>query len=78
MLRKSSRGITETEAEEKLGSSIVIFKYIDDKDIFQKFYSQLMAKRLIHQQSYSMDQEEAMINRLKHVIPKSIYTQDFF
>ncbi|XP_077299793.1 cullin 2 [Arctopsyche grandis] len=65
LLRKSSRGVTESEAEEKLASSIIIFKYIDDKDIFQKFYAQLMAKRLIHQQSYSMDQEEAMINRLK-------------
>jgi len=37
----------------------------DDKDVFQKFYSRNLAKRLIHQLSVSMDAEEGMINRLK-------------
>lgn len=53
--------------DEKLAESITIFKYIDDKDVFQKFYSRMLAKRLIHQQTQSMDAEEAMINRLKQV-----------
>lgn len=51
--------------DDKLGQSITIFKYIDDKDMFQKFYSRYLAKRLIQQQSHSMDSEESMINRLK-------------
>lgn len=55
------------QVDEKLSESIIIFKYIDDKDIFQKFYSRSLAKRLIHQQTQSMDAEEAMINRLKQV-----------
>lgn len=33
--------------------------------MFQKFYARMLAKRLIHQQSQSMDAEEAMIDRLK-------------
>ncbi|XP_069703724.1 cullin-2 isoform X1 [Periplaneta americana] len=65
LLKKSSKGISESEIDEKLAQSITIFKYIDDKDVFQKFYSRMLAKRLIHQQSQSMDAEEAMINRLK-------------
>ncbi|CAH0549205.1 unnamed protein product [Brassicogethes aeneus] len=65
LLKKSSKGISETEVDEKLAESITIFKYIDDKDVFQKFYSRMLAKRLIHQQTQSMDAEEAMINRLK-------------
>ncbi|XP_071439740.1 cullin-2 [Hetaerina americana] len=65
LLKKSSKGISESEIDEKLSRSITIFKYIDDKDVFQKFYSRMLAKRLIHQQSQSMDAEEAMINRLK-------------
>ncbi|XP_066149057.1 cullin-2 isoform X1 [Euwallacea fornicatus] len=65
LLKKSSKGITESEVDEKLSESIIIFKYIDDKDVFQKFYSRSLAKRLIHQQTQSMDAEEAMINRLK-------------
>lgn len=63
LLKKSSKGITETEVDDKLSQSIIIFKYIDDKDVFQKFYSRMLAKRLIHQQTQSMDAEEAMINR---------------
>ncbi|KAL3271007.1 hypothetical protein HHI36_021508 [Cryptolaemus montrouzieri] len=65
LLKKSSKGISESEIEEKLAQSITIFKYIDDKDVFQKFYSRMLAKRLIHQQTQSMDAEETMINRLK-------------
>ncbi|KAI4454581.1 cullin [Holotrichia oblita] len=65
LLKKSSKGISEAEIEEKLSQSITIFKYIDDKDVFQKFYSRMLAKRLIHQLTQSMDAEEAMINRLK-------------
>merc|ERR1719219_3299539 len=65
LLKKSSKGISETEIDDKLASSITIFKYLDDKDVFQKFYSRSLGKRLIHIQSHSMDMEEAMINRLK-------------
>ena len=35
------------------------------QDVFQKFYSRSLGKRLIHMMSHSMDMEEAMINRLK-------------
>lgn len=65
LLKKSSKGISESEIDDKLASSITIFKYLDDKDVFQKFYSRSLGKRLIHIQSHSMDMEEAMINRLK-------------
>jgi len=65
LLKKSSRGLSEFEIDEKLTASITIFKYIHDKDVFQKFYAKMLAKRLIHSQSVSMDSEESMINKLK-------------
>jgi len=65
LLKKSQKGISESEIDDKLNNSITVFKYLDDKDVFQKFYSRNLGKRLIHQQSHSMDLEEAMINRLK-------------
>uniref|UniRef100_A0A8C5N5F0 Cullin-2 n=1 Tax=Gouania willdenowi TaxID=441366 RepID=A0A8C5N5F0_GOUWI len=65
LLKKSAKGMTENEVEDKLTSFITVFKYIDDKDIFQKFYARMLAKRLIHGLSLSMDSEEAMINKLK-------------
>ncbi|KAM7350899.1 cullin 2 [Cochliomyia hominivorax] len=63
LLKKSKT--SEAEIDQKLTNNITIFKYIEDKDVYQKFYSRLLAKRLIHEQSQSMDAEEAMINRLK-------------
>ncbi|XP_072948504.1 cullin-2 isoform X2 [Epargyreus clarus] len=55
----------DADADEKLTAAIVVFKYVDDKDVFQKHYARALARRLIHQLSASMEQEEAMINRLK-------------
>uniref|UniRef100_A0A8C5KWS0 Cullin-2 n=1 Tax=Jaculus jaculus TaxID=51337 RepID=A0A8C5KWS0_JACJA len=57
--------MTENELDDKLTSFITVFKYIDDKDVFQKFYARMLAKSLIHGLSMSMDSEEAMINKLK-------------
>lgn len=46
---------------------MVIFKFIDDKDVFQKFYSKKLAQRLVGQSSASDDSESSMITKLKEV-----------
>jgi cullin 1 len=43
----------------------VVFNYIEDKDVFRKFYSKLLAKRLVGQLSASNNYEESMISMLK-------------
>uniref|UniRef100_A0A1I7ZJA8 CULLIN_2 domain-containing protein n=1 Tax=Steinernema glaseri TaxID=37863 RepID=A0A1I7ZJA8_9BILA len=48
-----------------LSNTIVIFRYIEDKDVFQKFYSKMLSSRLILGASQSMDSEESMIAKLK-------------
>lgn len=65
LLRKSSKEFGENEIDDKLLSCITIFKYLDDKDYFQKFYWKMLAKRLINSLSFSMYAEENMINRLR-------------
>lgn len=65
LLKKSSKGISESELDEKLDNCITVFKYLEDKDLYQRFYSRMLAKRLIYNLSTSMDAEEAMINKLK-------------
>lgn len=65
LLRKSCKGMSEAEIDEKLFQSITIFKYIDEKDVFQNIYQTHLAKRLIHQQSLPTVGEEGMINNLK-------------
>jgi len=64
-LRKSSKAGTEAEVEDKLVQAIFVFQYIDDKDLFQKIYSKMLAKRLIHGNSQSEESEGSMISKLK-------------
>nr|KAJ3422337.1 Cullin-2 [Polyrhizophydium stewartii] len=66
LLKKTPKAaLSEQEADERLNKMIALFKYIDDKDVFQKFYSRALAKRLIHGLSISSDAELGMISRLK-------------
>lgn len=44
---------------------MVIFKFIDDKDVFQKFYQKKLAQRLVSSLSASDDSESSMITKLK-------------
>ena len=44
---------------------MIVFKYIEDKDVFQKFYSKMLAKRLVQHMSTSDDAEASMISKLK-------------
>ena len=44
---------------------MIVFKYIEDKDVFQRFYSKMLAKRLVHHMSASDDAEASMISKLK-------------
>jgi cullin 2 len=66
LLRKSSKEFTENEIDDKLLSCITIFKYLDDKDYFHKFFHKMLSRRLIGFLSFSMYAEENMINRLRH------------
>ena len=36
---------------------MVIFRYVEDKDVFQRFYSKMLAKRLVQANSASDDAE---------------------
>ena len=44
---------------------MIVFKFLEDKDVFEKFFSQLLAKRIIQNQSASDDFESLMISKLK-------------
>ncbi|RMD41801.1 hypothetical protein DV735_g3298, partial [Chaetothyriales sp. CBS 134920] len=65
LLKKGAKAADESELEELLVQIMVVFKYIEDKDVFQKFYSRMLAKRLVHSSSVSDDAETSMISKLK-------------
>ncbi|KAK4130541.1 ubiquitin-protein ligase-like protein [Trichocladium antarcticum] len=65
LLRKSGTGVEDAELENTLVQIMTVFKYIEDKDVFQKFYSRMLARRLVHSNSSSDDAETSMISKLK-------------
>ncbi|KAF2417427.1 Cullin-domain-containing protein [Tothia fuscella] len=66
LLKKSNAKMSEEDDMEKCQTEIMtVFKYIEDKDVFQKFYSRMLAKRLVHTSSASDDAETSMISKLK-------------
>jgi cullin 1 len=66
VLKKSNvKSIEDDDVERTLSDIMTVFKYIEDKDVFQKFYSRALAKRLVHANSTSDDAEMTMIGKLK-------------
>ncbi|XP_055331868.1 cullin-2-like [Paramacrobiotus metropolitanus] len=65
LLRRSAKNVPDVE--DKLDGAIRIFRFLDDKDVFQRFYSRMMAKRLINKQSVSEDVEVKVISKLRDV-----------
>lgn len=65
VLKRSQKSSEEDDMEKCLNEIMTIFKYIEDKDVFQKFYSKMLAKRLVHGTSASGDAETSMISKLK-------------
>ncbi|CAG0899977.1 unnamed protein product, partial [Darwinula stevensoni] len=64
-LKKSSKNPKEAELEDKLNDVMVVFKYIEDKDMFLRFYWNMLAKRMVHCLSASDDAEASMITKLE-------------
>lgn len=65
LLRKTNKSAEEASLEEALVQVMTVFKYIEDKDVFQKFYSKMLARRLVNFTSASDDAEASMIGKLK-------------
>jgi hypothetical protein len=42
-----------------------VFGFLEEKDVFQKYYLRGLSRRLVHQQSGSMEAEEVVISRLR-------------
>ncbi|KAL9931681.1 hypothetical protein V8E36_009467 [Tilletia maclaganii] len=65
LLKKSNKNAAEASLEEALKQVMVLFKYLEDKDVFQKFYARALSRRLVHFTSASDDAESSMISKLK-------------
>jgi cullin 3 len=65
LLRAGLRGATEEQVNDELQKAIIVFRYLADKDVFESFYKQHLAKRLLGGRSISDDAERTMVSLLK-------------
>lgn len=64
-LKKGVKGMTEQEIELVLDKTMVLFRFLQEKDVFERYYKQHLAKRLLLNKSVSDDCEKNMISKLK-------------
>ncbi|KAI9061290.1 Cullin-domain-containing protein [Trametes sanguinea] len=64
-LKKGLKGKSDTEVDMVLDKTITVFRYITDKDVFERYYKGHLAKRLLLGRSVSDDAERGMLAKLK-------------
>jgi len=64
-LKKGLKGVSEEEVDVILDKVMMLFRFIQEKDVFEKYYKQHLAKRLLLGRSVSDDAERNMIAKLK-------------
>ncbi|XP_068732101.1 cullin-3-like [Montipora capricornis] len=64
-LKKGVKGLSEQEVEIVLDKCMVLFRFLQEKDVFERYYKQHLAKRLLLGKSISDDSEKNMISKLK-------------
>lgn len=57
--------MTELDIETVLDKTMVLFRFLQEKDVFERYYKQHLAKRLLLDKSVSDDSEKNMISKLK-------------
>ncbi|CAG8498901.1 7066_t:CDS:10 [Dentiscutata heterogama] len=64
-LRLGNKSMDDTDIEKTLNEVLVLFRYIQGKDIFEAFYKRDLAKRLLLNKSASFDYEKSMLSKLR-------------
>ena len=73
-LKKGIKGKTENEVDVLLDQGIILLRFIQDKDMFERYYKKHLSKRLLMKRSFSMDAERQMISKMKMTVGNS-FTQ---
>jgi cullin 3 len=63
--KKDFKSNSEIEISEKISKLITIFRYLQDKDVFESFYKNFLAKRLLDSRRILEDAEKEVIKKLK-------------
>lgn len=74
-LKRGIKGKTEAEIEAVLDKATTLVRYIQDKDMFERYYKKHLARRLLQGRSESQDAEKTMISRMKMELGNSFTTK---
>jgi cullin 3 len=64
-MKKGLKGVSEDETERRLDSLIRLFVCLHDRDVFIRYYTRFLAKRLLDELSVSDEAENNMISKLR-------------
>merc|ERR1719402_1536661 len=64
-LKKGIKGLKDHEIDEVLNKAMVMFRFLSEKDVFERYYKNHLAKRLLQAKSLSDDSEKQMIHKLR-------------
>ncbi|KAG8811018.1 Cullin-3, partial [Serendipita sp. 399] len=64
-LKKGLKGKTDDEIDQVLDKTITLFRFLTDKDTFERYYKTHLARRLLFNRSVSDDAERGMLAKLK-------------
>lgn len=66
MFRKGLKGLSsDVEIDASLEQVVTVFRFLQDKDVFESFYKTHLARRLLTGRSVSDEAEKSMISKLK-------------
>lgn len=54
LLRKSNKSMDDTDIDTALDEIMIVFRFIEDKDVFEGFYKRRLAERLVWRCSLSL------------------------
>ncbi|VDK66123.1 unnamed protein product [Onchocerca ochengi] len=80
LLRKTSlsKRLSSEEIDAKLNDVLLVLKYVQNKDVFMRFYKAHLTRRLILESSADQEKEEQMITRMREVgMPADFVTKLF-
>ncbi|CAB3398212.1 unnamed protein product [Caenorhabditis bovis] len=65
MLKNGMKCVSDAEMDNRLDNIMILFRYLQEKDVFERYFKQHLAKRLLLDKSCSDDVEKALIGKLK-------------
>ncbi|KAF2134804.1 Cullin-domain-containing protein [Dothidotthia symphoricarpi CBS 119687] len=64
-MKKGIKGKTEMEIDVVLDKAIILLRYVQDKDLFERYYKKHLCRRLLMNKSISNEVEKQMISKMK-------------